>query len=112
MDAVLEYKNHVKATGGLTKRLAQVLVNDAEPLLHHGEIVWRNGKRVCEVRSASYGHTVGGAIGLCMLERTEGVIDKTYIDDGEWSVEIGNTFSPCTVSLRPLYDPKNERIKA
>ena len=112
MDAVIKYKNRVKAAGGLTKRLAQVLVNDPEPLLHHGEIVWRNGKRECEVRSASYGHTVGGAVGLCMLERTEGIIDKTYIDDGEWSVEIGNTFFPCTVSLRPLYDPKNERIKA
>jgi hypothetical protein len=36
-----------------------------------------------------------------MLERSEdeGVIDKLYIDDGEWSIEIGKDVYPCTVSL-------------
>ena len=79
-------------------------MNDFKPLFHHGEIVWQDGKRVCEVRSASYGHSLGGAVGLCMLERSEdeGVIDKLYIDDGEWSIEIGKDVYPCTVSLRPL----------
>ena len=56
------------------------------------------------MRSASYGHSLGGAVGLCILERSEddGVIDKLYIDDGEWSIEIGKDVYPCTVSLRPL----------
>ena len=56
------------------------------------------------MRSASYGHSLGGEVGLCMLERSEdeGVIDKLYIDDGEWSIEIGKDVYPCTVSLRPL----------
>ena len=114
MEAVIEQKCTVAAMGGLRKRLAQVLVNDAEPLLHHGEVLWRDGNRVCEVRSASYGHTLGGAVGLCMLERREdeGPIDKSYVRDGVWSIEIGKDFYPCTVSLRPLYDPTGQRVKA
>ena len=71
------------------KRLAQVLVQDEVPLLHHGEVLWRNGKRVSEIRSASYAHTLGGAIGLCMLESERDPIDKPYITDGDWSIEIG-----------------------
>jgi 4-methylaminobutanoate oxidase (formaldehyde-forming) len=112
MEAVLNQKRLEKANGGPMKRLAQVLVQDEVPLLHHGEVLWRNGKRVSEIRSASYAHTLGGAIGLCMLESECDPIEKSYITDGDWSVEIGTKMYPCKVSLRPLYDPKNEKIKA
>jgi glycine cleavage system aminomethyltransferase T len=111
-DAVLEQKKLAEAGGGLKKRLAQVLVQDEEPLLHHGEVLWRNGVRISEIRSASYAHTLGGAVGLCLLESDCVPITKSFITDGDWSVEIGNRMYPCTVSLRPLYDPKNEKIKA
>jgi len=112
MESVLESKTRAKAEGGLGKRLAQVLVKDPVPLLHHGEVLRRNGVRVSEIRSASYGHTLGGAVGLSMLESADDPINKSYITDAEWEVEVGNELYPCKVSLRPLYDPKNERIKA
>ena len=111
MESVLDAKKRMKAEGGLRKRLAQVLVRDPRPLLHHGEILWRNGERIGDVRSASYGHTLGGAVGLTMLESSSDPIRKSYIQDAEWQIEIGNAMYPCTVSLQPLYDPKNERIK-
>jgi 4-methylaminobutanoate oxidase (formaldehyde-forming) len=49
-----------------------------------------------------------------MLERGggDGPVDKSYVDDGAWSIEIGREFYPCTVSLRPLYDPTGIRPKA
>lgn len=113
LESVLEEKTRAKARGGLTKRLAQVLVNDPSPLMHHGEVLWRNGERISEIRAASYGHTLGGAVGLSMLESCEKdePITKEWIQRGDWSVEVADEFYPCTVSLRPLYDPKNERIK-
>ena len=111
MESVLEHKKRVQAEGGLTKRLAQVLVRDPTPLLHHGEVLWRNGERISEVRSASYGHTLGGAVGLSMLESTKEPITKSYISDAEWKMEIGDSMYPCSVSLQPLFDPKNEKIK-
>ena len=52
----------------LPKRLCSVLVKDPEAMLYHGEIVYRDGKIVGDVRAGSYGHTLGGSIGLTMIE--------------------------------------------
>lgn len=109
---VLDQKRQMKENGGLHRRLATVLVSDPDPLLHHGEMLWRNETPVCEVRSASYGHSLGGAVGLAMLENPHEPITNDFIDSGSWQIEIGNLRYPCQVSLKPWYDPANERIKA
>ena len=57
-----------KAAGPLARRLVQVLVTDPEPLMFHAEVVHRDGEPVGYVRAASYGHTLGGAVGLAMVE--------------------------------------------
>ncbi|HEU4612473.1 MAG TPA: aminomethyltransferase family protein, partial [Kofleriaceae bacterium] len=105
-DAVLAQK----AAGPLKKRLLQILVKDPEPMMFHAEIVRRNGKPVSYIRAASYGHTLGGAVGLAMVEANE-PIDQKWIDAGTWEVEIANQRHPAIASLRPLYDPKNEKVK-
>jgi len=105
-DAVVEKK----AKGALTRRLLQVLVKDPEPLLFHNEIVHRDGKAVGYVRSASYGFTLGGAVGLAMIDAGE-PLTQAWIDEGSWEIDIGGTRYPAVASLRPLYDPKSERVK-
>jgi 4-methylaminobutanoate oxidase (formaldehyde-forming) len=101
-----------KARGpAFDRRLLQVLVKDPEPLLYHAEPVYRNNKTVGYVRMASYGHTLGGAVGLAMIEAGE-PINKAYLQESEWEVDIAGTKYPAEVSLRPMYDPKMERIKA
>lgn len=42
-------------------------------MLYHGEVVYRNGEVVGDVRAGSYGHTLGGAVGLAMVASTDGV---------------------------------------
>ena len=79
--------------------------------MFHAEIVRRDGKAVGYVRAASYGHTLGGAVGLAMVEAGE-PIDAAWLNDGRWEVEIAGKLYPAVVSLRPLYDPGMERIKA
>jgi 4-methylaminobutanoate oxidase (formaldehyde-forming) len=95
----------------LRRRLAQVLVKDPEPLLFHAEIVLRNGKPVGYVRAGSYGHTLGGAVGLAMIEAGE-PIDAAWLAGGRWTVDIAGTHYPAEVSFKPLYDPEMKRIKA
>jgi len=73
--------------------------------------VRRNRKAVGYVRAASYGFTLGGAVGLAMIEPGEPV-DKAYIESGEWEVEIAGRTYPAVASLRPLYDPAMERVKS
>jgi 4-methylaminobutanoate oxidase (formaldehyde-forming) len=108
---VLAQKAFTRAQGGLTKRMANVLLNDPLPLVCHGEVLWRNGERISDIRSASYGHTLGGAVGLTMLESDDEPITKDYLKSGEWQIEIANERYPCSVSFAPFYDPKNTKIK-
>ncbi|RZU73998.1 4-methylaminobutanoate oxidase (formaldehyde-forming) [Micromonospora kangleipakensis] len=99
-----------KAEGPLTRRLVQVLVTDPEPLMFHAEVVRRNGTPVGYIRAASYGFSLGGAVGLAMVDARQ-PLDQAWIDSGKWTVEIGASTYPAVVSLRPLYDPANKRIK-
>jgi 4-methylaminobutanoate oxidase (formaldehyde-forming) len=106
-EAVLESK----ARGPLTRRLVQVLVKNPEPLMYHAEVVHRDRVPVGYVRAASYGHTLGGAVGLAMVE-AKGPADDAWLGAGEWEVDIAGTFYPVAVSARPLYDPQMRRIRA
>jgi 4-methylaminobutanoate oxidase (formaldehyde-forming) len=99
-----------KAEGPLTRRLAQVLVKDPGAMLFHAEIVYRNCKPVGYIRAASYGHTLGGAVGLAMIEAGEPV-DAAYIDNGTWEVDIAGKRRPAVASLRPLYDPEMAKVR-
>ena len=111
-----------KAAGPPRRRLGQLLVTDPEPLMFHGEVVHRNGKPASHIRAASYGFTLGGAVGLAMLEMPEpieaaGTIEmaemtQAYLDDADWAVDIAGRLHPARASLRPLYDPDGERIRS
>ena len=105
-DAVLAQK----AQGPLTRRLVQVLLTDPEPLLFHAEVVSRNGRPAGYIRSASYGFTLGGAVGLAMIDADQ-PIDQKYLDSGDWTVQIGNGIYPAVASLRPMYDPASKRVQ-
>jgi 4-methylaminobutanoate oxidase (formaldehyde-forming) len=109
-DAVLAQK----AAGPLRRRLVQVLVTDPEPLMFHAEVVRCDDRPCGYLRAASYGHTLGGAVGLAMIEADRvpgGVIDPRALDAARWDVEIAGKRYPARVSLRPLYDPDNKRIR-
>ena len=107
-DAVLEEKSR----GVPKRRLLQILVDDPEPLMYHGEIVYRDGKIISDVRAASYGFTLGGSVGLFMAQDPDGKkITKRWVSEGDWSVDIAGKQYPAKVSIRPMYDPSNDAIK-
>jgi len=100
-----------KESGVLTQRFVQFLLKDPEPLLHYGEQIYRDGIRVGYVRSGAYGFTLGGAVGLAFVENKEGV-SVDYIKNGKFEIEVNGVRYPAKASLRPLYDPKGERVKS
>jgi len=102
-----------KAAGPPTKRLVQVLVTDPEPLLFHAEVVHRDGVPVGYVRAASYGHTLGGSVGLAMVEAGPGqAANQAWLDAGTWEIDIAGRRYPAIASIRPLYDPDMKRVRA
>ncbi len=107
-DAVL-----AKKTAGLKKKLVQVLITDPAPLMFHAEVVYRDGVPMGYVRAASYGHTLGGAVGLGMIERApEGqALDDAFFQSGSWQVEINDKRYDAVVSQKPLYDKTSARVR-
>lgn len=93
-----------------TRRLAQFLLEDPEPLLYHNEPIWRDGELNGYTTSAMYGHTLGGAVALGYVSCAAGATDE-YILSGRYEIQLPGRRVPARVSLKPMYDPKNERIR-
>lgn len=84
------------------------------PLLFHGEVVYRNGSIVGDIRSASYGHSLGAAVGLAMVSKLEHQAPLTAkaVATDEWEVDVAGVRHPAKASIKPFFDPTNTRIKA
>jgi glycine cleavage system aminomethyltransferase T/glycine/D-amino acid oxidase-like deaminating enzyme len=92
-------------------RMVQVLVEDPRPLLYAHEQLYRDGERVGENRNGAYGFTLGGAVGLAIVERDHDITDD-WLASGSWELDVVGDRSPVRISLEPMYDPKRLRIKA
>jgi len=107
-DAILRQRD-----SGVRRRLVVFAVDDPEPLLVHNEPIWRDGVLCGRIVSAAYGHTVGRSIGLGYVSDPVGaVVTPEWIGAGRYELEIANERVSAHASLRALYDPKNERIRA
>jgi 4-methylaminobutanoate oxidase (formaldehyde-forming) len=95
---------------GVRKRLVQFKLKSSEPLLYHNEPIWRGTSIVGFIRSGMYAHTLGAAVGLGYVTTPSGAAIEP-IGPEDFEIEVAGVRYPATASLRPLYDPKNERIK-
>jgi 4-methylaminobutanoate oxidase (formaldehyde-forming) len=84
-------------------------VTDPEPLLYPIEPILRDGERVGYLTSGAYGHALGGAMGLgyvpCAGEKPADVLASSY------EIDVMGTRVKAEASLKPMYDPKSERVK-
>jgi 4-methylaminobutanoate oxidase (formaldehyde-forming) len=96
---------------GLKYRMVQFLLQDPEPMLHYGEPVIRNGEPVGYIMSGGYGHTLGGSVGVGPVENNGGTVTPEYIKKGDYELEVAGVRYPAKASLRPMYDPKLERVR-
>ena len=99
-----------KKDAGLSRRLVQFRLTDPEPLLFHNEAILRDGRIVGTITSGNYGHHLGGAVGLGYVpsegESAADVLASRY------EIEIAGERFPTEASLKPMYDPKAERVRA
>ncbi len=93
------------------KRLVQFLLQDPEVVLYHHEPILRDGRVVGHLTSGNYGHTLGGSVGLGYVYEAEGVTAE-YLSGGTFEIEVGGGRVPAHASLRSMYDPRAERMRA
>jgi 4-methylaminobutanoate oxidase (formaldehyde-forming) len=105
-DAILRQKET-----GVKARLVQFALTGSEAMLYHNEPIYRDGIIVGNIESGMYGHTLGAAIGLGYVKNEEGV-DADFVKSGTYELEVAGQRIAASASLRPMYDPKSERIKS
>jgi len=69
-----------------------------------------NGRPVGMISSGMYAHTLGAAAGLGYVSHEEGVSNELIAAEG-FEILIGSRRVRARASLRPLYDPRGERIR-
>jgi 4-methylaminobutanoate oxidase (formaldehyde-forming) len=97
---------------GPRRKLVGLKVESAEAMLWGGELIMRDGVAAGQVTSEAWGQTVGCCVGLAYVKSADGaVVDADWVKAGAYEVNVGGTQYPVSVSLRPLYDPTNQRIR-
>jgi 4-methylaminobutanoate oxidase (formaldehyde-forming) len=100
-----------KECGPPKYRLVQFLLEDPEPLLYSSEPIYRDGTFAGHVIAGSYGHTLGAAVAVGHV-RNEAGVTADYIHSGNYEIDVAGVRYPARASLRPMYDPKNERVRS
>ena len=97
---------------GPQRRLVGVKVDAPEAMLWGGELIMRDGAVAGQVTSAAWGATIGSCVGLAYVRASDNaVISAGWVKDGTYEVNVGGQLYPVSVSLRPLYDPANEKVR-
>lgn len=94
----------------LHKHIVQFVLEDDKPQLWGGESILNNGVVIGEVRSAAYGHTLGGSIALGLIE-VDKPVTRDYIKQGKFEIDLAGVRYVAKAYLRPAYDQKNKRPK-
>src|SRR5882724_27206 len=97
---------------GPRRKLVGFRVDDPDAMLWGGELILRDGAVGGQVTSAAWGAMTGACVGLAYVRASDNaVINADWIKAGGYEVNVGGQLYPVSVSLKPLYDPGNERIR-
>ncbi len=92
---------------GVTKRFASLIVEAGDQDAPYMSTIWHDGEVVGETTSGAYGHRVGASIALGMI-RADLAAEGTEVE-----IDIfGQRCRAVVQADQPLWDPKNERIRA
>lgn len=92
-------------------RLLACFTTDPDVVLLGRETIYRNGERVGWLASGGFGYTVGKSIGYGYVRRPNPGVDQDFVMSGTYELEVATERVPANVSLEPLYDPANARIR-
>ncbi len=90
----------------------QFALADPEPLLLHGEPIFRDGECVGHLTSAMYGHTIGSSIGMGYVKAPSVDVPRRWFEEGDYSIEVAGVAVAARASLGAMYDPTSQRAHA
>jgi glycine cleavage system aminomethyltransferase T len=100
-DALLAQQQH-----GLTRRLCCLLLDEGAPVVWGREPILSEATAIGRVTGGNIGHSLGRVIAYGYLPLEYAAVGARH------TVEIAGESWGATVAAEPLWDPKNERLKA
>jgi 4-methylaminobutanoate oxidase (formaldehyde-forming) len=97
---------------GIRRRLISLVLQDPEPLLWGHEPVICNGVPTGFTLSASYGHSVGGAIAMAYVTNGGLPVTRSWVHEQTWEIEFAGKRHRAFPHWRAPYDPDRLRILA
>ena len=94
---------------GVRKVLA-TFTTSGDTILSGRETIYRNGVRCGWLSSGGYGHTLGHSLGIGYVRASE-AIDREYVLQGTYELEVATERVSAEVTLNPLYDPGMDRVR-
>jgi glycine cleavage system aminomethyltransferase T len=91
---------------GLSRKLCCLTLDDPQAVIMGKEPIYSNGEKLGYVTSANYGYSVGKFIAYGYLPIAHAAAGTKV------EVEYFGQRLTATVTREPLYDPKNEKLKA
>lgn len=99
-----------KSKGLLTKRFVAFVFENADPLCYHEEPIYANGEIVGRTTAGMFGHSVGATVAMGYVNHDDG-INKEWLDNTAFEIEVECIRYKVKPSLRSVYDPAMEKIK-
>ncbi len=97
---------------GVTRKLVQFALQDANALLYHNEPIWRDGAIVGRISSGMFGHALGKSLGMGYVELGAWAGNDAGLLAAQYEIEVAGVKVPATASLAGFYDPQSLRVKA
>jgi 4-methylaminobutanoate oxidase (formaldehyde-forming) len=101
---LLEQKEH-----GLKRQLVTFVLQDPDPVLWGSEPIYRDDRVAGYTTSGSYGHSLGGAVGMGYV-KNQGGVTADFIRAGRYEINVSGKRIPATAHLRAPYDPERRKI--
>ena len=105
-EALLAQKEQPRA-----KRLIQLRIEDPELISYHDDPIFRDGVYVGRTTAGMWSHTQDRCLSMAYLDNPSGV-DQSWLDSGDWQIEIGTRRRAVTPSIKSFYDPANQRVRS
>jgi 4-methylaminobutanoate oxidase (formaldehyde-forming) len=96
---------------GIKKIFAGFTCDDPDQNILGRETIFRNGRQVGWLSSGGFGYTIGKPIGYGYV-RSNKVIDKDFLLEGDYELEIATKKVPCKIHLQSIYDKEMIKIKS
>ena len=105
-EALLAQKEQPRA-----KRLIQFRIEDPELISYHDDPIFRDGVYVGRTTGGMWSHTQDRCLSMAYLNNPSGV-DQSWLDSGDWQIEIGTRRRAVTPSIKSFYDSANQRVRS